>query len=90
MSLGGSDLRGLDLSDVNFAGANLVKALLDGCLLARADLSDVRWGETSLRNADLRQAKLTGLDPRLVDVAGSTIGPDQAIELARYFGVTVA
>lgn len=52
------DLRGIDLSNVNFTGSDLTEAMLDGVNLKNANLTEVKLTRTSLKFAELHGATL--------------------------------
>jgi len=89
VSFGAADMRELDLSDAKLVGANLTGARLDKGSLARANLTDVRWGDTSLCDVDLRGATFNTLDPRRVTLTGARVEVDQAVLLARTLGLII-
>jgi len=68
------DLRGADLSGANLSragelgGANLHRADLGGANLSRAGLIGVGLSRAALREADLREANLSGANLRLADL----------------------
>jgi hemoglobin-like flavoprotein len=72
-SLSRASLRGADLSDARFSGADFTFADLRGATLAHADL---RWADLTgidLREADLRWADLSGAQLRWADLRGALL-----------------
>ena len=87
--LGGSDLRGIDLSDCRLREASLVEADLRKAVLRRADLSGARVQNTKLEEADLRGARV---DPTLWTTAalrGAKVDIEQAMAFAAAHGLDI-
>lgn len=61
-SLGGKQLRNLDLRGWNLRGANLAEATLVNVDLRGADLREANLSDARLERCDLRSARLTGAD----------------------------
>jgi len=69
LSLGGADLRGLDLNFVKLGGANLHRVDLRNVHIQGADLSDADLG-----GANLYGAHLHGTDLRCANMVGTELG----------------
>jgi uncharacterized protein YjbI with pentapeptide repeats len=87
--LGGSDLRGVDLSGCRLRETSLVEADLRKAVLRGVDLSGARTTATRLDEADLRGASA---DPSLwttTSLAGAQIDLPQALMYAAAHGLRV-
>ncbi|MEQ8859377.1 MAG: pentapeptide repeat-containing protein [Pseudomonadales bacterium] len=89
-----ADLSGVDLSGADLSGSRLTEAVLDDCSLRDADLSGCDLHNLSgrrlvLAGADLRGATFNCLDPRLLDLSGVRITPEQVPMLLAPLGVII-
>lgn len=86
-TLGGNDLRGVDLSDCRLRETNLVETDLRKAVLRGVDLRGARTTGTKLEDADLRGATV---DPSLwttASLAGARVDVPQALAFALAHGL---
>ena len=74
----GDDLRGLNLSGVDFEGCDLIgadlrDANLSGAILWRASTMGIKLGGANLQGADLRWSSLVDADLRNTDLRGANM-----------------
>jgi uncharacterized protein YjbI with pentapeptide repeats len=89
VSLGGADLRGLDLTDCRFREANLVRTDLRRALLRSADLLGARTGGAKFDGADLRGAHVDANLWTAASLDKAQIELTQAIAYATANGLMV-
>lgn len=78
-----------DLFENKWTGANLYGASMQGSDLSRGVFSSDCWGQFNLKDCDLSNAELYGLDPRKVDLSGVKICLWQQEQLLEPLGVIV-
>jgi uncharacterized protein YjbI with pentapeptide repeats len=78
------EFRGSQLADCDLRGSVLEGALFAQTSLERADLSGAK-----LERADLRGANIEGITLQPEDLRGAIVTPLQAMDLARFLGVTI-
>jgi len=69
--------------------ADLAGARCEGATLTGVDLSGADLRKVQLAGCDLRGSDLSSLDPGTAQLAGAIVTWEQAVEIARSFGLDV-
>ena len=78
-----------ELFENRWIGTNLQGTSLQGSDLSRGEFSEDMWSGVRIRDCDLSESDLTGLDPRRVDLTGVKISSWQQTQLLEQLGLII-